>query len=267
MDALDVFYRVRHQWPEFAALMTSLRYVFATGSRTEALAVVHSQCSYVMRHHGHRPAGRAETGSMIGAVTTAAEALDLCERHALQILITTDQLEDGDGLALVREAHHRWPQLPILLMLKQLSVPRMRLAMESGSQGILTDALIFDGHVFEALQGLLRGERYLDPALGSLIARGAAGPDVVLSAIQLQVLRQLVLGDTDRVIANQLDMSFDMVRYYVRQIYAALGVSNRSSAAAQAVKLGLVDATFPKRELSPDAVQRLLVDLKAPQDR
>jgi DNA-binding NarL/FixJ family response regulator len=218
-----------------------------------------------MRHRGQRPAGRAETGSMIGAVTTAAEALDLCERHAPQILITTDQLEDGDGLALVREAHRRWPQLPILLVLKHLSLPRMRLALESGSQGILTDALIFEGHTYEALQALLRGERYVDPALGALIERGHAGPDVVLSTKQLQVLTRLVLGDSDRVIANQLDMPFDTVKYYVRQIYAALGVSNRSSAAVHAVTLGLVQPTFPDPVLSADQVQLLLADFKATQ--
>jgi DNA-binding NarL/FixJ family response regulator len=267
MDALDVFFRVRHLWPEYAALMTSLRYVFATGSRTEALAAVHSQCSYVMRHHGERPAGRSETGGMLGAVTTAAEALDLCERHAPQILITTDQLEDGDGLALVREAHHRWPQLPILLVLKQLSLPRMRMALESGSQGILTDALIFDGHTYEALQALLQGKRYFDPALGALIEQGSAGRDVQLTDRQLEVLTRLVLGDTDRAIASQLDMPFDTVKYHVKQIYAALGVNNRSSAALQAVRLGLVQPTFPNPLLSPDAVQQLLADLKVTQAR
>lgn len=258
MDALDVFYRVRHHWPEYVALMSDLRYVCAMGSRSEALGWVHCQSSYVMRHRGHRPAGRAETGGLIGVVTTAKEALDLCERHTPDMLITTDQLEDRDGLELVREAHSRWPKLPILLLLKQLSLPRMRLALESGSQGILTDALIFDGHVFEALQALLRGERYLDPALGALIERGDAGPDVVLSSKQLEVLTRLVLGDTDRMIAKSLTMSFDMVRYYVKQLYGLLGVSNRSSAAVQAVKLGLVDPTFPKPVLSPDAVQQLL---------
>ena len=81
MDALDVFYRVRHQWPEFEALMAKLRYVFASGSHCEALALVHSQRSYVMNHHGHRPPGREETGGMVGSVTTRAEALALCRRH------------------------------------------------------------------------------------------------------------------------------------------------------------------------------------------
>jgi len=142
----------------------------------------------------------------------------------------SDQPEDGDGLAL-----------------------------ESGSQGILTDALIFDGHMFGALQALLQGERYLDPALGALIERGDAGPDVVLSTKQLQVLTRLVVGDTDRVIANQLDMPFDTVKDYVKQIDDLLGVSNRSSAAVQ---LGLVNPGLPDPALSPD-VARSTAALKA----
>jgi DNA-binding NarL/FixJ family response regulator len=257
-----VFYKVRHQWPEYAALMANLRFVLATGSRMEAMAVVHTQCTNVMRHLGFRPAGREETGAMIGAVTTAAEALELCDQHSPEILITTDQLEDADGLELVQEAHRRWPCLPILLVLKQLSLPRIRLAMEAGSQGILTDALILDGHVYQAMKTLLRGERFLDPALGALIQSGAAGRDPGLSARQLEVLKQLVLGDTDRAIATHLDMPYDTVKYNVKQIYSALGVSNRTSAALMAVRLGLVQVKLPDPMLSPDTVQRLLADLK-----
>ena len=73
--------------------MAKLRYVFASGSHCEALALVHSQRSYVMNHHGHRPPGREETGGMVGSVTTRAEALELCHRHQPELLITTDQLE------------------------------------------------------------------------------------------------------------------------------------------------------------------------------
>jgi DNA-binding NarL/FixJ family response regulator len=240
MDALDVFYRIRHDQGLFDELLTNLRYVFATGSHFEALACVSAQCCFVMRHRGFRPAGRAETGAMVGSVTTAAEALSLCASHRPQLLITTDQLEDGDGLELVRQAHQHWPQMPILVVLKQVSLPRLRAALQAGAQGVLTDVLVMEGHVLTAIQSLLRGEPYLDPSLGLLLEQGGRGWDPQLSAKQLAILQLVVNGRTDREIAAELAIPFDTVRHQLKQAYRELGINNRSHAVLVLLQLGLL---------------------------
>jgi DNA-binding NarL/FixJ family response regulator len=216
-----------------------------------------------MRHYGRRPAGREETGAMLGSVTTAAEALALCESKSPQILITTDQLEDGDGLDLVRQAHDRWPELPILLILKQLTIPRLHQALQAGSQGILADALILEGNVFTALQALLRGDHYFDPSLGALLQDGVAGCNPRLSAKQLQVLMLLVSGDSDRQIAVKLELPIDTVKYNIKQIYRVLGVGNRASAVLMALRLGMVSVPpLTPQPLSPGEMEPLLRKLK-----
>lgn len=240
MDALDVFYRVRHQWPEFEALMARLRFVFATGSRAEALSAVNSQCSFVLRHHGFRPAGREETGSMLGSVTTSTEALQLCERHDPEILITTDHLEDCDGLQLVREAHQRWSNLPILVVMKTLSLPRLRLAVTNGALGVISDALILEGHVFHALQSVLVGKQYFDPALNKLLEEHDLGWNPKLSDKQLMILQQVVYGLTDREISAELNIPYDTVRHNLKQAYREIGTTSRSHASLLLVEHGLL---------------------------
>jgi len=240
MDALDVFYRIRHDQDRFDELLANLRYVFATDSHFEAMAVVSAQCCFVMRHHGCRPAGRDETGALLGAVTSAAEALELCASHGPEILITTDQLEDGDGLELVSQAHQRWPSLPILLVLKRVSLPRLREALRAGAQGVLTDALVQEGHVLMAVESLLRGEPFLDPGLGRLLEQGGRGWDPQLSAKQLAILQLVVNGLTDREIAIELAMPFDTVRHQLKAAYRELGINNRSHAVLILLQLGLL---------------------------
>jgi hypothetical protein len=111
MDALRIFYQIRHDQGIFDALLSELSFVFATGCHFQAMAAVQAQCAYVMRHKGYRPAGREETGAMLGSVTTKTEALDFCAEHTPQILITYEQHADTDGFELVREARQRWPEL------------------------------------------------------------------------------------------------------------------------------------------------------------
>ena len=221
MDALDVFYRIRHDQDRFDELLTNLRYVIATGSHFEAMALVSAQCCFVMRHRGSRPTGRDETGALVGAVTT-------------------DQLEDGDGLELVSQAHQRWPNLPILLVLKRVSLPRLRAALRSGALGVLTDGLVQEGHVLMAVESLLRGEPFLDPGLGRLLGQGGRGWDPQLSAKQLTILQLVLHGLTDREIAAELAMPFDTVRHQLKAAYRELGINNRSHAVLILLELGLL---------------------------
>jgi DNA-binding NarL/FixJ family response regulator len=240
MDALTVFYRVRHNQGCFDALLANLRYVFATGCHFQAMAAVQAQCGYVMRHHGRRPAGREETGAMLGAVTSRLEALELCELHRPQILISYDQLDDGDGLELVREARKRWPELPILLVLQGVNLLRLRQALEVGCTGILADALIAEGHILTALQTVLKGETYLDPSLGALLERDGLGWDPPITPRQLAILQEVVNGLSDRQIAELLAIPFDTVRHQLKQAYRLLGTSNRTHAGLILLQLGLL---------------------------
>jgi len=252
MDCLDVFYDTRQYWPEYEAVMSDLPYLFATGSRVEALAMVHAQRSYVMNHHGRRQPGRSETGAMVGSVTTMAEALDLCEHQAPRVLISTDQLEDGDGLELVRQANRRWPEMPILLLMKSVSLPRLRQALLSGSRGIITDALVGEGNVYVALQTVLTGGRYLDPNLCQLLEENEMGWDPRLSEKQLQILQAVVQGLSDRQIAQALDLPYDTVRYHLKQAYRELGTTNRNHAALLLVQQGLLKPpTLPRKAWKP----------------
>jgi DNA-binding CsgD family transcriptional regulator len=76
-----------------------------------------------------------------------------------------------------------------------------------------------------------------------------ATPRVTLSERELEVLRLLVAGQTDRVIGEALFISHRTVEFHVSRILAKLGASKRSGAVAAALAAGLVDppASTPRR--------------------
>lgn len=61
-----------------------------------------------------------------------------------------------------------------------------------------------------------------------------------LTAQELEVLRLLALGKTNRQIAQELLVSLSSVKAYVRRLISKLGVSDRTQAAVRAVELGLL---------------------------
>jgi PAS domain S-box-containing protein len=89
---------------------------------------------------------------------------------------------------------------------------------------------------------LVRSFTWIGYEVGHFLAgrRGELQPPP-LSSREVEVLRVAALGRSSREIADELTISPTTVKTHFHHIYAKLGVSNRASAVALAVRLGLVD--------------------------
>lgn len=71
-----------------------------------------------------------------------------------------------------------------------------------------------------------------------------------LSSRELEILRLITDGMADKQIAAQLHLSLNTVKWHNRQVYAKLGVSNRTQAVSEARQLGLLEGEeAPKRQI------------------
>lgn len=99
-----------------------------------------------------------------------------------------------------------------------------------------------------AVRQVLRGESPLDPELGARLLQqaadegGTSGRPEPLTPRQLDVLKLLTKGLTNREIAQRLVLSTGTVRIHVQHIIAKLGVSDRTGAVVRGIELGLVSA-------------------------
>ena len=96
----------------------------------------------------------------------------------------------------------------------------------------------------EQLERVARGERlgWADPSRSS-----GRGPGDALSLREQEVLALLALGLSNPEIADELFLSVDTVKTYVRRVFAKLGVNNRTNAALLAAKY---DLPPPERRLA-----------------
>jgi DNA-binding CsgD family transcriptional regulator len=72
----------------------------------------------------------------------------------------------------------------------------------------------------------------------------------LFSERELQILRLIEAGCTNREIAQKLVLSLETIKWYNKQIYEKLGVHNRTHAVAAAKDAGLIDAPSEKSEHS-----------------
>jgi LuxR family maltose regulon positive regulatory protein len=82
-----------------------------------------------------------------------------------------------------------------------------------------------------------------EPAALSLPPDPEAGLIEPLSIRELEVLQVIAEGLSNQEVANQLFLSLHTVKVHARNIYAKLGVKNRTQAVAKARTLGILSKT------------------------
>lgn len=179
-------------------------------------------------------------------VTTEQEALQAVEATRPGLLIVTEQLEQGSGLALVEQARSVVDDIRTILI---LDGPHDDLvaAGRSAADAVLREAECFgsDQPVVTMSRALAVGQRYRSPSV--LEAMQAASvqrdpwrdgpPD--LSPRDLEMLGLLVQGLGDREIAELLAISYETARSRGKALRRKLGASSRAQVVTKALQLGL----------------------------
>ncbi len=184
---------------------------------------------------------------LIGEGRDGAEALELCRRLRPDMAILDVRMPGLDGLAATRIIKREAPRTAVLLVSLHATPEYILEAMEAGASGyMLKEAPLAE--LAAAIRQILRGESMLTEAMAAQMlrrlgkrpaAQSPALPDP-LTPRELEVLRLVAQGKTNRAISEQLIITPGTVKLHVEHIIAKLGVSDRTQAAVRAIQLGLL---------------------------
>ena len=183
---------------------------------------------------------------VIGEADTAVEGIRLARSAATDLFILGEPL-NGQQVDAVRQAKEAGPILVVVLV-TQVSREQLAALSEAGADGLVSRAVATDD-LADAVSRVLDGERVVSPSLLPLLVGAmttgadAETPDsngVVLTSKELEVLRRLAEGRTNKQIADAVFVTQATVKTHLAHIYAKLGVSGRHEALARAVALGLL---------------------------
>jgi DNA-binding NarL/FixJ family response regulator len=145
-----------------------------------------------------------------------------------------------DGFAALERLRRDHPSVPVVVLSASESPAHVRSALERGASGFIPKST--RGSVLlSALRLVLSGGIYLPPLVmdGGAAPGPAADPKSALTGRQLEVLRLLARGLTNREIAEVLKIAEGTVKTHVMHVYEALDVTNRTEAAMRMRELGL----------------------------
>jgi len=152
-----------------------------------------------------------------------------------------------NGLHAAIEILRRRPDRPILMLSMYDDVQYVRNAVNAGIKGyILKNALETD--LIRAVRAVAAGKRFLSPELAAAIDGSPATADTAederfaqLSAREIQVLRLIAMGRSNREIGKLLGVSANTVAVHRTNLMATLGVHKAAELVLIAVRKGLVN--------------------------
>lgn len=175
------------------------------------------------------------------------EALRLLAVQPIDLVIMDISMPGMGGLACIREIRARYPAVKILVLSMHEDEEYIYKAMQYGAMGYLPKTSA-DNELFDALQALSQGRRYLSPnaqqSLMDIMFRpaeeAADDPRSVLTAREREVFDELIHGYTITEIAERLHLSVKTVDTHKSHIYAKLNCHRRSELVSLALRNGLL---------------------------
>lgn len=192
---------------------------------------------------------------VVGGGGTVHEGIVMAHELRPDIILMDFSLPDGTGLDATRAILSELPDCKIVFLTVHEKDEDLFTALRVGAKGYMLKN-IPSTDLIAGLQALNRGEVALSRHMVSLVldefarmpSSSKENLELVseLSPREMDVLRELETGASNKKIAQRLYLSENTVKHHIRNVFSKLGVKNRRQAAAIARQLGL------KRNFSGD---------------
>jgi DNA-binding NarL/FixJ family response regulator len=196
---------------------------------------------------------------VVGEAENGQEALELCRELRPDLILMDVRMPELDGLAATREIKSKYPETRILILTTHESPEYLMDAVSAGADGYVLKDASKQG-LLDAIWRVIRGESPVDQELAMQVIQRltdenrrhaetlpkSAGErreetfSEPLTDREIEVLRLLAVGKTNRQVAQELLISLSTVKTYVQRLNIKLGVSDRTQAAVRAAELGLL---------------------------
>ena len=185
---------------------------------------------------------QAEEGfEVTGTASTAAQAAEAVTDNAVDVVLMDVNLGRSlSGLEATRRVKEISPRTKVLVLTMYTDTETVSEAIKAGADGYLTKGTTNEALV-RAIEDVAAGRSVLDPSVtGGIFGRIGARDPAALSDRELAVLQEISHGRSTREIAEEIGISEDTVKTYLKQIYRKLGVRDRTEAATEGLRRQLI---------------------------
>jgi two-component system, NarL family, response regulator LiaR len=185
---------------------------------------------------------------VVATAETGHQALEVLAAETLDLVLLDLCLPDLSGLDVLLQIKNLYPAVKVVMVSSSPAPPQLLDALRLGADGFLAKdsnrQLLRHGLSCALAGGSVLSSQLMQDCLAH---RGAtvsapATDQVQLKPRELEVLRLVAQGKSNRVIGEHLSLAEVTVKKYLQGILDKFGVNDRTQAAMHGVRLGLIEA-------------------------
>jgi two-component system invasion response regulator UvrY len=183
---------------------------------------------------------------VVAEAADGRKAIQQVHKTRPDVAVVDISMPDMDGLEVISQLQSFYPKLPIIILTMYEEEQYVVRAFEAGAMGYLTKRSAPE-QLVKAIRKVYAGYRYLTDEAAELlalrVARGSGGRSLLdsLSMRELQVLRRLALGHTNREIAESYHISIKTVDTYRSRLLKKLDLRNNAELSRFAIQNKLIE--------------------------
>lgn len=175
---------------------------------------------------------------VIGSASSGDEAIEFLRSNSVDLILLDLRMPGMNGIDTLRAIARLQIDARVIILTSFETDEDIYQAVQAGAQGyLLKDSPQAD--VVTAIHAVFSGRRYFSNHIAERLAERMMRTD--LTGRELEVLRMLARGLTNKEIGTALNISGNTVRNHVNSIIEKLEVSDRTEAATTAIHRGLID--------------------------
>ena len=174
---------------------------------------------------------------LVAEAGSGEEAVALAMAHHPDVILMDLRMPGMSGVEAIHAIRSSWPDARVIVLTTYDGDEDIYRALQAGARAyLLKDAS--RAELLEAVEAVHRGEKRIPPDVGAKLAERVAGQE--LTPRERDVLQGIVEGRSNKEIGRALFLSEGTVKFHVNNILAKLGVRDRTQAATEAIRRGLV---------------------------
>lgn len=183
---------------------------------------------------------------IVALAGTVEEAVSMTVTKKPDVVLLDVRLGNEDGLTALEQIREKTPDVCVVMMSTYDNPTYVARAIALGA----SDYILKDSSRLDVLDTVQRAAQGAKPTENSILRRVQStmekrkdrtdSKDIPLTNRELQVLRHIALGLSNREIGTSLEISVETVKEHVQNILRKLDTTDRTAAAVWAVKSGLI---------------------------
>jgi DNA-binding NarL/FixJ family response regulator len=175
---------------------------------------------------------------LVAEASNGQEAIESFRVHRPDVTLMDIQMPSVNGIEAISRIQSELPNARIIVLTTYIGDAQVLRALKAGARGY-----VLKGHVhrelLETIRAVHAGQKRIPPEIATELAEHAA--DDELTSREIDVLRLIGTGNSNKLIADHLSIGEATVKSHVTNILSKLGANDRAHAVTIGLKRGIIE--------------------------